>query len=300
MRFWRYVIHTVADVTQRDVSETLLPLFNLQPQLPLELLVDTFLNELDTIPRTVQIVMDDYHLIDNDTIHEMMTRFIDYLPNNVHVYMTSRAELPLPITKWRVKSWLSEIGKEQLRFTYEDIKRFYEKKNLDYKDSDSLRYVLDRTEGWAAGIQLIGLTIDMSKQNNRIVDPSHTTHPFITEFLLNEILATLPLDVQDFLVRTSLLHLLDPAICNTLTNRSDSDAILLELEKKGYSSSVYIRASLFFAIIICLWMPCKLNCEIAIQRTRLPYSIKKQPRCCTIQGTCIRQLSLRLQMVSMK
>ncbi|WP_342507728.1 LuxR C-terminal-related transcriptional regulator [Sporosarcina sp. FSL K6-2383] len=233
MRFWRYIIHTVADVTQRDVSETLLPLFNLQPQLPLELLVDTFLNELDTIPGTVQIVMDDYHLIDNDTIHEMMTRFIDYLPNNVHMYMTSRAELPLPITKWRVKSWLSEIGKEQLRFTYEDIKRFYEKKNLDYKDADVLRYVLNQTEGWAAGIQLIGLTIDMSKQNNRIVDLPHTTHPFITEFLLNEILAILPLDIQDFLVRTSLLNLLDPAICNTLTNRSDSDAVLLELEKKG-------------------------------------------------------------------
>ncbi|MHA6260063.1 LuxR C-terminal-related transcriptional regulator [Sporosarcina sp. CAU 1771] len=233
IRFWRYVIQTVADTTQSGLEVKLFPLFNVQPQLPLEVLVDTLLNELSTMQGIIQIAIDDYHLIENDTIHEMMTRFIDYLPNNVHVYVTSRTELPLPIAKWRVKSWLSEIGKEQLRFTYTDIERFYKKKKLAYQDTTVLQYVLDWTEGWVAGIQLVGLTIGTSSERGNSIHIETNPHPLITEFLLSEILATLPPAIQDFLIRTSILNQLEPVICNALTDQVDSDAVLLELEQRG-------------------------------------------------------------------
>lgn len=233
IRFWRYVIHTVADTIQRDIDAKLFPLFNIQPQLPLEVLVDTFLNELGTTQDIIHIAIDDYHLIENATIHEMMTRFIDYLPNNVHVYITSRTELPLPITKWRVKSWLSEIGKEQLRFTYADIERLYKNKKLAYQGPAALQYVLDWTEGWAAGIQLVGLTPGLSVERENVIHGANHPHPFITEFLLNEILAMLPSALQDFLIRTSIVNELEPIICNALTGRTDSDAILQELEQRG-------------------------------------------------------------------
>ncbi|WP_166462366.1 LuxR C-terminal-related transcriptional regulator [Psychrobacillus vulpis] len=229
IRFWKYVVHMVSSISQSNIAQELSSLFNSQEASSLEFLIDSFLNELSLTSSSINIVMDDYHLIENDTIHQMIIQFIEYLPDNVQVYLTSRTVLPLPIAKWRVKSWLKEISTEQLRFTHEETQQFYENKNLHFNDDKLLQHVLKMTEGWATGIQLAGLSINTSQT----VDIMDSAHPFITEFLLQEILNTLPPSTQDFLLHTSLLHSLEPAVCDKLTNRSDSYSVLLELEKKG-------------------------------------------------------------------
>lgn len=226
-RFWTYVIRTVSDAITNDIDTKLISLFN--GQSPLELVIDAFLNELELIQGRIYIVIDDYHLIENPIIHSMMARFIDYLPSNICLFLASRTELPLPLAKWRVQESLTEIGVDELRFTYEEVKRLYMKRGFSYDNAESLQHVLKMTEGWAAGIQLAGLSGGMSTA----VEQVDSTYPFIAEFLLQEILASLAPAVQDFLVRTSILNQLEPAICDALTNRTDSYHILLELEKRG-------------------------------------------------------------------
>lgn len=226
IRFWKYVIRAVADVVTEEINIKLLSLFN--EQSPLELIIDSFLNEIDSFERRIHIVIDDYHLIGNPVIHDMMARFIGYLPSNICIYLASRAELSLPLAKWRVKEWITEIGVDQLRFTYKEMERFYEKRNFTSENNESLQQVYKMTEGWAAGIQLAGLS-------GRITDDTFDSkHSFVTEFLLQEILETLSLTTQDFLLRTSILNQLEPAICNALTKRTDSHHILMELEKNGH------------------------------------------------------------------
>lgn len=231
IRFWKYVIRTVSDVLTKESDSKLQSLFN--GQSPLEVLIDSFLNEIDSIQGVIRIVIDDYHLIEKPVIHEMMARFIDYLPSNAYVYLASRTELALPLAKWRVKGWLMEIGTDHLRFTYEEVKRFYLKREIMIENTESLQHVFRKTEGWAAGIQLVGLTGHMSTVSESDVDSFDGKRPFVTEFLLQEILGSLSPTVQDFLVRTSILSQLEPKICDVLTNRTDSHTILLELEKKG-------------------------------------------------------------------
>lgn len=233
IRFWKYVVHIVSESTQIEISTILSPLFNSQEQTSFEFLIDSFLNEISSIQQTLHIVMDDYHLIENESIHKMMTQFIEYLPGNVQVYLTSRAEVLLPTARWRAKSWLKEINMDQLRFTYKEAQNFYHQKNVVYKDAESLQYVLEKTEGWATGLLLAGLAMEDIQSNKLVLEEINGIHPFITDFLLQEILASLSPAIQDFLVRTSLLNSLEPAVCDTLTNRTDSYAILLELEKKG-------------------------------------------------------------------
>lgn len=228
IRFWKYLIHTLSNALANGMDSRLLSLFN--EQSPFELLIDSFLNEIGSIQSTIHIVMDDYHLIENPEIHETLTRFIDYLPSNARVYMTSRTELPLPIVKWRVKSWLTEIGVEQLRFTYDELEDFYTKQGFSY---ESLQHVLNKTEGWAAGIQLAGLSGNTSRMSEWEVDLLASAQPFITQFLLQEILISLSLATQDFLIRTSIVDQLEPVICDALTARTDSEHVLLELEKSG-------------------------------------------------------------------
>ncbi|HBJ01662.1 MAG TPA: hypothetical protein DDY89_14240, partial [Lysinibacillus sp.] len=57
--------------------------------------------------------------------------------------------------------------------------------------------------------------------------------PFISEFLWQEIIHNLPSETQQFLLRTSLLQELDPAICDQLTKRTNSLEQLEHLEAKG-------------------------------------------------------------------
>ncbi len=228
IRFWKYLIHTLSNALANEMDSRLHSMFN--GQSTFELLIDSFLNEIGSIQGQMHIVIDDYHLIENPSIHEMLTRFINYLPSNAQVYVTSRSELPLPIVKWRVKAWLTEIGVEQLRFTYDELEHFYTKRGFGY---ETLQHVFNKTEGWAAGIQLTGLSGNTSRMSEWNVDLLASAQPFITEFLLQEILTSLSPATQDFLIRTSIVNQLGPLICNALTARTDSDHVLLELEKSG-------------------------------------------------------------------
>ncbi|MFD1927696.1 LuxR C-terminal-related transcriptional regulator [Sporosarcina siberiensis] len=231
LRFWTYVIRAVSNVVTENIDSLVNPQFHSQS--PLELLIDSFSNDIAMIPREILIVFDDYHLIESPVIHTMMARFIDYLPDNIYLFLVSRTELPLPLAKWRVQESLTEIGVDQLRFTYEETEHLYRKRRFSYEDTESLQRVLQMTEGWAAGLQLVGLSGGMSAPDKWGVAQFDSKFPFIKDFLLQEILASLSPAVQDFLVRTSILKQLEPAICDALTNRTDSYSVLLELERKG-------------------------------------------------------------------
>ncbi|WP_301107126.1 LuxR C-terminal-related transcriptional regulator [Sporosarcina sp.] len=231
IRFWKYVIRAVSEIAVGETKLHMLALFN--EQSPLEVLIDSFMNEIESFQGNIHIVMDDYHVIVNPVIHDIMARFIDYLPTNTYVYLTSRTDLPLPFAKWRVKGWLTEIGVDQLRFTYDEVERYYVEHQIPYDNTELLSQVFRKTEGWAAGLQLVGLAGKYSTTDIMDTTGFNHPHPFATEFLLQEILASLPPIEQDFLLRTSILDQLDHTICDALTNRDDSLQILLELEKKG-------------------------------------------------------------------
>ncbi|MCH1627485.1 LuxR C-terminal-related transcriptional regulator [Ferdinandcohnia quinoae] len=231
IRFWKYVIQSVSDSLKSDLANRLFPLFHSPLHSPHELIIDSFLNELSTINQYIHIVLDDYHVIEDPTIHEMMTRFIDYLPSNTRVYLLCRTTLPLPLAKWRVQSNLTEIDFEQLSFTYEEVEALYKKKNHLIVDEDRFyQNLLNSTEGWVAGLQMASLSMVTDELHDSRFDG---THPFVTEYLLKEIFRTLSPEIQDFLLQTSVLTMLEPKICNLLTSRSDSYDVLVELVEKG-------------------------------------------------------------------
>lgn len=230
IRFWKYLIQSVSDTLNNHLDTQLSPLFTSHPHSPFELIIDSLLNELDSMKENLHIFIDDYHFIDHPFIHELMTRFIEYLPSNTRVYIITRSRVSLPIARWRLKGWITEIGIEQLSFTYKEIGDLYKKKHLDFYDETVLQDVLAKTEGWAAGIQLACLSIETDTLHTNRFDG---THPYVAEFLIKEILDTLPLTTQHFLIQTSIINMLEPEDCNKLTNRTDSYDVLVELVEKG-------------------------------------------------------------------
>ncbi|KOS69080.1 hypothetical protein AEA09_11355 [Lysinibacillus contaminans] len=226
IRYWTFVFQAVAKACQTDIDQVLAPLLQSQDAATYEFLIDSFLHEISFTEKTLYIVMDDYHLIENTVIHQMMTKLIEQLPKHVHVYLTTRTALPLPIAKWRVKQWVQEFNTEHLRFTYQETKQFFSLKNSTFLNQHQLQNIQDKTEGWIAGLLLTSLTNESQPNVKR-------AEPFISEFLWQEIIHNLPQATQDFLLRTSLLHELDPATCDQLTERTNSEEFLTQMEEKG-------------------------------------------------------------------
>ncbi len=229
IRCWTYVLHAVAKAYQTNTEQVLAPLLHSQEPATLEFFINAFLEEISSIGKPIHIVLDDYHLITNPIIHQRMTQFIEQLPEQVQVYLTTRTALPLPIAKWRVKQWVHEINSEQLRFTLQEAKQFFAMKNLPASNHDVLQLIMEKTEGWVAGLILASLVND----KDSLQQWQEQAQPFISEFLWQEIIANLPSTTQAFLIRTSLLNELDPVICDQLTKHTNSRELLEELEAKG-------------------------------------------------------------------
>ncbi|MFD1927695.1 LuxR C-terminal-related transcriptional regulator [Sporosarcina siberiensis] len=231
IRFWKYVIRAVSGIVPKEIEKRLMTLFT--EQSPLEVLIDSFMNEIESFRGNIHMVMDDYHLIESPVIHHSVARFIDYLPTNAYVYLTSRTDLTLPLGKWRVKEWVTEIDADHLRFTYDEVERYYSTQENPSGNPELLKRLFDKTEGWIVGLQLAGLAGQEAIKGEWENAEFNSSHPFVTEFLLKEILISLPPIEQDFLLRTSILDQLEYPICDALTNREDSYQTLLALEKKG-------------------------------------------------------------------
>ncbi|WOV88063.1 LuxR C-terminal-related transcriptional regulator [Sporosarcina oncorhynchi] len=229
-RYWKYVLHAVAKACHSDMDQTFAPLLHASDSAGNDFLIESFIHELSVTDKPLHIVLDDYHLIENTVIHQMMTKLIEQLPDHVHIYIATRTEIDLPITKWRVKQWVYELDASQLRFTPLEVEQFYRAKNLPLPDQAQFNLIVDKTEGWIAGLQLACLT----PNHDYPLEWETASRSTIFSFLVQEIMLPLPLSTQEFLLRTSLINELEPSICNQLTNRTDSFQLLEELEKKGF------------------------------------------------------------------
>ncbi|MFJ7370964.1 LuxR C-terminal-related transcriptional regulator [Lysinibacillus sp. NPDC098008] len=228
MRYWKFFMHAISHALPIESTARITAILHAQPQLPLAHLVDALLHELSRVTKKVHIMIDDYHHIHNVAIHQMMTRLIDFLPEHCCIYLASRSTVSLPIIRWRLNHCLVEIGVDQLLFTYEEIKDFYNRLNRKI-DTKELQRVFDRTEGWAIGLQLENLA-EFSDDGD---EPLKESNSYMAQYIVKEILAKLDPSLRMFLLYTSLLEQLTPDTCNLLTNRRDAQQVLVELEKQG-------------------------------------------------------------------
>ena len=103
--------------------------------------------------------------------------------------------------------------------------------DIDDLTPDDVALLLARTEGWAAGLQLAALSLQRAQQRSAFVAQFAGTDRTISEFLVGEVLETLPGDIRQFLLDTSFLDELTPAACDAVTSRDDSGDVLRQLER---------------------------------------------------------------------
>ncbi|GAA2160349.1 LuxR C-terminal-related transcriptional regulator [Pedococcus bigeumensis] len=228
--FWTYVVTALAPLVP-DLADSVLPLLNGSGP-PMSAVLTEVVNRLADSPEPVVLILDDYHLVDGAPIAEGMTFLLTNLPHHVHVMLSTRADPDLPLSRLRARGEVVEVRAADLRFTAPETASYLYQAGLDL-DAPHLRVLEDRTEGWAAALQLAALSMRGLDDVGRFVADFAGDDRFIVDYLVEEVLSRQPPAIRDFLLRTSVLDQLSGPLCDAVTGQSGGTDTLVDLERQN-------------------------------------------------------------------
>ena len=224
--FWTYLI-TALHRAAPTVGASVLPLLQ-AAQPPMENVLTTVLNELGTLPHDLDLVLDDYHLADGPEIAAGMAFLLEHLPPRVHVVLSSRVDPDLPLARLRARGELVEVRAANLRFTHEEVSAYLgDISGLSLTERD-IAVLEERTEGWAAALQLAALSMRGRRDVAAFIDGFAGGDRYIVDYLVEEVLARQSDDVRAFLVQTSILDRLTGPLCDAVTGRGGGGKAMLQ------------------------------------------------------------------------
>ena len=209
----------------RGISQSL-------PLPPPNALVTALVNDIAPIDQPFALVLDDYHLINAELVHQIVDILLEHEPPQMHVVMTTREDPPLPLSRLRVRSQLVEIRQDDLRFTAQEATDFLNQTMGLKLSTEAVTALETRTEGWVAGLQLAALSLK-GRNTGRVADFIQAfsgSHRYVIDYLVEEVVRQQPDSVRQFLQQTAILDRLSPTLCNAITGRDDSKKILEALE----------------------------------------------------------------------
>src|SRR5215467_5243981 len=229
-RFWRYVAAAL-DRARPGTCAPLAALLRGPQQPPLKAFVTALINELMNLPGEgeVALLLDDYHLIEAPPVHDSVTFLLDRLPPGLRLVLASRADLPL--ARLRARGQLAELRAADLRFTLEETAAFLREATGRDLPTLLVATLQDLTEGWAAGVQLAALSLQGHSDPAGFVATFAGSNRYVLDYLTEEVLARQPEEVVRFLMETSVLDRLCGPLCDAVTGRTDSQALLETLER---------------------------------------------------------------------
>lgn len=186
------------------------------------------MNDLASLPGDgLILVIDDYHCINNPSIHQLMSRLLHHLPLNIHLVVSSRIRIPWSsISKAEASGWIKMIDTSALCFTRGEIKTLLAQKNQE----SSVQLIDDlevRSEGWPLAVALLIKTLIKGASPQTVNNETH-----LHDYFLSEVLELQSGPNREFLLNTSVLEELTPKLCDLMLNRNDSAQILKHLEQE--------------------------------------------------------------------
>ena len=180
------------------------------------------------------LVLDDYHAVEATLVHEAVAFLVDHLPEHLHLLMTTRSDPPLPLPRLRSRGQLTEVRAADLRFTVPEAVQLLTQVMGRELTAGQVAALEERTEGWAAGLQLAALSLrGVTKPDDvaGFIDSFTGSNRFVIDYLVDEVLTRQPAALREFLVRTAVLDRLTGPLCDAVTGRTDGTTVLAELER---------------------------------------------------------------------
>jgi len=197
---------------------------------PPQTILTAVINEIAMITNKIVLVIDDYHLIDSQLVHNALIFLLENLPPQLHVVITTREDPPIQISRLRTRGQLNEFRAVDLRFSTAEIDEFLNQimgLGLSTQDITALE---KRTEGWVAGLQLAAISMQGRTDKSNFIQSFTGSHHFVIDYLVDEVLKHQPDHIREFLLQTSILDRLTGPLCDAITSRENGQATLEMLE----------------------------------------------------------------------
>jgi LuxR family transcriptional regulator, maltose regulon positive regulatory protein len=228
-RFWRHVAAAL-DPVLPGVAERVTALLG-SPPASSEGPVTVLVNELAELAEEVVLVLDDYHLIQAPAVHASVEFFLEHLPPSLQLVLASRADPPLSLARLRGRGQLAELRQADLRFTPQEAGELLGATVGAELPEVAVAALGNRTEGWAAGLQLAALSLQGRSDIGEFVDGFSGSHRYVLDYLTEEVLDRQPPQLRTFLLESSVLERLCSPLCEAVTGRDDSQQLLEQVER---------------------------------------------------------------------
>jgi len=192
------------------------------------------------------LVLDDFHLVRHEGLHRQVEWLIGHLPPNVGVVIASRTRLPLSLSPWRVRNQLLELDAAHFGLALDEAADFVGRVSGAPLDRAQVRALHHRTEGWIAGLQLASLALRESGDRGAFLREFSGSDRDITDYLGEQVLDSLRPDLRDFLLDTAGLERFCAELCDEVLGRSDSRAMLAEVQARNLFLSGLDRSRTWF------------------------------------------------------
>lgn len=231
-QFLAYVL-TALQLAGDDLGQAALEVVEKTQEINLQRILGLLINDLYDLNQPILLVLEDYHLIENEKIDQVIELMLNQAIANLHLVITTREDPNLPLTRLRVRNQLTELRAIDLSFSLEEAGEFFSNVmgvNLSKREMEILQ---NRTEGWVASLQLAALSLKESEDPTKFVEAFRGTHRHVLDYLIQEVLISQPDEIREFLYRTSILDQLSPSLCEAVTGQKASRKYLHYLENSN-------------------------------------------------------------------
>ena len=223
----RYILYLIAAIKTVDdeFGDELLPMLQ-RKDLDAAKLDKLFCNQFGKIGGKTLLIIDDFHLVDNQDVHRWMQFLIDNLPPNLQLIISSRKKIPLRFGRFRTHKKLVEIDESHLRFSPQEVANLCQDILKLPVTTDQVVELTAKAEGWIAAIRLWLMSLASVECINQHLAEFSGTHHLIEEYLIEEVLACQNPVTHEFLLQTCMLKSFNGALCDAVRDKSDSLAII--------------------------------------------------------------------------
>ncbi len=232
VRFWTHFISAL-QTKQPHLGNTVLQMLRSLESSDIQSHLIELINEIAGDESSIQpyiLILDDYHLIEEQAIHKDLYFIIEHLPWQLRLVISTRADPPLPLARMRARGQLSEFRAQDLRFTVKETDILLNG-IIGLGLSDEEVAAIDaRTEGWIASLQMAAISMQRRQDIPSFITAFTGTHRHVLDYLTEEVLVRQTEDTRSFLLETSILNRMTGSLCDAITGRQDGEEMIERLD----------------------------------------------------------------------
>lgn len=229
-RFLQYLV-TGLEEAGTVIDTASLPAMQ-KEQTGLESLLVDITQAVVQLNRDLFLILDDYHLIQNSTVHNALWFLLEHAPEHLHVVLSTRSDPPFALARFRMTGELLEIRMDNLRFSVQEAATFLQQTAGIRLAERETTVLTERTEGWIAGLQMAAISLRGREDASAFISAFAGSHRFVFDYLLEQVLNRQTSEIREFLLQTSILERLSAPLCEAVTGeRGKAHSLLIAIER---------------------------------------------------------------------